>query len=114
MPSGPVLSGTPAKYPTKFDDITPSGIPAEPNVKLTFTLAAPKKYVWDSWHLPKDKGGGNIPITKGDLPEEGMYWPACTENMERNAGPATEVVGKIQTPDDGPWVGCCLAPPETS
>ena len=109
MPTGPVVSGTPAKYPAKFDDFEPSGIPAEPNIKFTIVLAAPKKYVWDSWHLPKDKGGGNVPITKGDPGD--VYWPGCTENMERNAGPATEVVGKISTPDEGPWVRLATSNP---
>ena len=67
------------------DDFEPSGIPAEPNIKFTIVLAAPKKYVWDSWHLPKDKGGGNVPITKGDPGD--VYWPGSGARRTWSATP---------------------------
>ena len=89
-------------YPTKFDDVKIADLPAEPQVKFSFVVAAPKKYVWDSWHLPQANGGDNIPITKGT--PKATDWPGVVENMERNAGPATEVVGKIKTPASGDWV----------
>ena len=89
-------------FPPKFDEVKLVGIPDEPNLDFTFVVDCPKKYTWDAWHLPKTAGGDNVPITEGN--RTASYWPGATENMERVAGPVQEIIGKIETPEDGPWV----------
>lgn len=69
-------------------------------------VEAPKAYVMDAWHLPVDQGGPIEPLTPGAPPEAGG-WPGAADNMERiisvNGVKVTQVVGNIQTPDDGDW-----------
>ena len=72
-------------YPTKFDDVKIDDLPAEPQVKFSFVVAAPKKYVWDSWHLPQANGGDNIPITKGT--PKATDWPGVVEKSATPAQP---------------------------
>lgn len=88
-----------AIYPKKFEDVKLVGLPDEPNVVFEFEYNCPKKYTWDAWHLPASAGGDNTKITDG----EGGTWPCAKNNMERQAGPVREIIGGIETPENGDW-----------
>ena len=95
-----------ALFPVKFEDVKLDGLPAEPNLEFSFVVKAPKKYVWDSWHLAKENGGNITLVTTGDTdPKES--WPMVANNMERTVtdGPLKirEIMGNVKTPEDGDW-----------
>lgn len=91
-------------YPSTFHDANMS-VPAEPNVEFSFVVKAPKAYVMDAWNLPKSEGGAITPITSGNPTEHD--WPGIANDMERiiNVGgtDVTQVVGNVQTPEQGDW-----------
>lgn len=91
-------------YPTKFEDAR-MDVPTEPNVEFTFVVKAPKKYVMDAWNLPKSDGGAITPKTEGSPSEQN--WPGIANDMERiinvNGTDVTQIVGNVQTPENGDW-----------
>lgn len=92
-------------YPTKFEE-TKMDVPENPNVEFSFVVKAPKEYVMDAWHLPKDNGGAIVPKTSGESNSD-KSWPGVTDSMERviyvNGVAVTQVVGNVQTPEEGDW-----------
>lgn len=92
-------------YPARFDE-TNMDVPESPNVEFSFTVKAPKAYVMDAWNLPKDKGGTIVPQTSGN-PTGAETWPGIANDMERiiyvNGVAVTQVVGNVQTPEEGDW-----------
>jgi hypothetical protein len=92
-------------YPLEFDAAA-MDVPDEPNVEFSFVVAAPKAYVMDAWNLPRDHGGA-IQVQTGGTPSGEASWPGITDDMERiiyvNGVAVTQVVGNVQTPDDGDW-----------
>lgn len=90
-------------YPTKFED-TKMDVPSDPNVEFSFVVKAPKKYVMDAWNLPQEHGGNIEVLTEGERNGEAS-WPGITNSMERKivSFKVTQVVGNIQTPDEGDW-----------
>lgn len=81
-------------------------VPDHPNVEFSFVVNAPKAYVTDAWHLPREHGGNIVVRTPGD-PADGDGWPGIADGMERviyvNGIGVTQVVGNLQTPNDGDW-----------
>ncbi len=92
-------------YPTTFEDVK-MNVPKEVNVEFSFVVKAPKQYVMDAWHLPKDKGGAIVPCTAGETNGD-KAWPGITDSMERiiyvGGIAVTQVVGNLQTPENGDW-----------
>lgn len=90
-------------YPTRFEDAK-MDVPQSPNVEFSFVVKAPKQYVMDAWNLPKEHGGAIVPRTAGDTDGDAV-WPGITNNMERiiyvSGTPVTQVVGNVQTPENG-------------
>jgi hypothetical protein len=91
-------------YPSTFDATT-MDVPAAPNLEFSFIVKAPKAYVMDAWHLPTTHGGAIEVITPGDPGDD--PWPGVADDMERiitvNGIAVTQVVGNVQTPEDGDW-----------
>lgn len=96
---------TQTMYPDTFD-AAQMDVPETPNVTFSFVVKAPKAYVMDAWHLPKEHGGSIEPLTEGNPAGDGA-WPGITNNMERKIYitgiGVTQIVGNVQTPDDGDW-----------
>ncbi|MEL7121997.1 MAG: hypothetical protein AAFO07_21295 [Bacteroidota bacterium] len=92
-------------YPIKFEE-TKMTVPEEPNVEFSFVVKAPKAYVMDAWNLTKEKGGSIVPCTTGTAKSE-TSWPGITDDMERiiyvTGVGVTQVVGNLQTPEEGDW-----------
>lgn len=92
-------------YPDTFDDAQ-MDVPDAPNVEFSFVVKAPKAYVMDSWNLPRDQGGAIVPRTTGRADDDAS-WPGITDDMERvihvNGIGVTQVVGNVQTPEEGDW-----------
>ncbi|GAB5535532.1 MAG: hypothetical protein Rubg2KO_17810 [Rubricoccaceae bacterium] len=100
------MSATPTPlYPSTFDG-THMDVPDTPNVAFSFVVQAPKAYVMDAWHLPRDQGGAIEVRTRG-TPNGDESWPGAANDMERiiyvNGIGVTQVVGNIQTPENGDW-----------
>lgn len=92
-------------YPKTFEDTT-MDVPQTTNVEFSFVVKAPKEYVMDAWNLPREHGGNIVPLTDGNL-EGDVLWQGITNNMERiiyvTGVAVTQVVGNVQTPEDGDW-----------
>lgn len=90
-------------YPTRFDE-TKMDVPDAPNVEFSFVVKAPKAYVMDAWNLPTADGGDVEVLTPGN-PEGESTWPGIANDMERRlvSLKVTQVVGNVQTPEDGDW-----------
>ena len=91
-------------YPSKFEDAK-MDVPEAPNVEFSFVVKTPKAYVMDAWHLLKSEGGAIEPITSGNA--NGKNWAGVAHDMERiiNVGgtDVTQIVGNVQTPENGDW-----------
>ena len=92
-------------YPDRFADAA-MDVPDTPNVEFSFVVKAPKAYVMDSWNLPREQGGNIEVLTPGD-PTGDVSWPGVADNMERIINVTgirvTQVVGNLQTPEEGAW-----------
>ncbi|MEL6270015.1 MAG: hypothetical protein AAFV33_15450 [Chloroflexota bacterium] len=92
-------------YPENFE-ATNMDVPDAPNVEFSFVVKAPKEYVMDAWNLPRAHGGAIEPRTAGEADGD-EYWPGIANNMERiiyvSGIPVTQVVGNVQTLEDGDW-----------
>lgn len=99
------LSNYKSIYPTNFNN-TKMDVPETPNVEFSFVVKAPKAFVMDAWNLPKSEGG-NIEVCTPGNPDGEKEWPGITNNMERiihvNGVAVTQVVGNVQTPENGDW-----------
>lgn len=89
-------------YP-KFNDAVVEGVPEQPNVEFTFTVKAPKKYVFETWNLPKEQGGEVKVLTPGHSTADAAAWQGVAEDMERDVSGVVQVVGNVRTPAEGPW-----------
>ena len=92
-------------YPEKFEDCK-MNIPAEPNVKFSAVIKAPKKYVWEALNMTKADGGDIVPKTPGTAAPGDPYWPGAANDMERIVdGPLVvhEKTGGVKCPADGDW-----------
>lgn len=92
-------------YPKQFEE-TKMNVPEQPNVEFSFVVKAPKEYVMDAWNLTRENGGNIVPCTPGN-PNGRKVWPGITNSMERiiyvNGIGVTQVVGNLQTPEEGDW-----------
>ena len=102
MPESPEYSPL---YPDKFDDAA-MDVPDSPNVEFSFVVKAPKAYVMDAWNLTREHGGNIDPRTEGN-PTGSESWPGITDDMERiiyvTGIGVTQVVGNLDTPEQGDW-----------
>ena len=74
-------------------------VPLSTNVAFDFVVGAPKRYVFDTWHLSTTDGGPWKQLTYGKPP----VWPACANEMEV-VHAETHVIqkfGKVSTPEVG-------------
>lgn len=89
-------------YPMTFTDVE-MDVPTEPNVTFAFVVDAPKAHVFDAWNLPREHGGAILPVTEGT----DAGWPGIADDMERiiyvGGVPVTQVVGNVETPEEGDW-----------
>lgn len=94
-----------ALYPDKFENAQ-MDVPNTPNVEFSFVVKAPKAYVMDAWNLHREHGGNIVPRTAGNVNGEEV-WPGITDDMERiiyvSGIGVTQVVGNLQTPEEGDW-----------
>ena len=92
-------------YPPVFEN-TKMNVPDSPNVEFSFVVKAPKAYVMDAWNLTREHGGNIEVCTEGNSPSEAS-WPGITNDMERiiyvSGVAVTQVVGNLQTPEEGDW-----------
>lgn len=92
-------------YPNTFD-ATEMDVPQTTNVEFSFVVKAPKEYVMDAWHLPREHGGNIAPRTQGN-PEGEVSWEGVANDMERiiyvSGIGVTQVVGNVHTPEQGDW-----------
>lgn len=92
-------------YPGQFAHAK-MNVPDTPNVVFSFVVKAPKAYVMDAWHLLRKDGGTIVPLTPGE-PAGDTTWPGVANSMERIIYVAgvgvTQIVGNVQTPEDGDW-----------
>lgn len=93
-------------YHEKFEDAV-MDVPDEPNVEFSFVVKAPKEFVMDAWNLPKGKGGSAEGQKEGNVGEGEKSWPGISNDMERKLYvygiPVTQIVGNVQTPENGDW-----------
>ena len=85
-------------YPQEFDKAQ-MDVPFSTNVAFDFVVSAPKRYVFDTWHLSRTNGGPWKQLTHGTPP----VWPACANGMEvvHEKSHVIQKLGNVSTPEAG-------------